>query len=295
VYPELAIGPGAGVPTHLVLLVLAGLVSASLIVYRATTIERLPVGKVLAALAIIAVAALAGGRAHFIWNAWSLRIDSRPAAILRFWEGLHAPGALVAIAVATPLVLRLFRIPVARFLDGFVPSACVGIALARLGCFASGCCFGRLCAWGFCLAFPPGSPAQRLHLRSGAISHAAEWSAAIHPFPLYLAAIALGAAAIGFGWRARRKYAGQAALFSATAYLVTAGLIEPLRENYYPRDYTWVGTLQFEWLGLGMAAAAILGLLVVETRHRLWTHTAAALRTHGFAGAIGTDRERTPS
>ena len=180
------------------------------------------------------------------------------------------------------------RLPLGRFLDALVPAACAGIALARLGCFANGCCFGRVCERGFCLAFPPGSPAHKLHLRSGEVASAAEWSAPIHPFPLYLAAAALGAAIVGLWWQRRRRYAGQAALFSATAYLVVAGLVEPLRESAYPPSYTWAGRLQFEWLGLAMAALALAGLFAVEGLHRRRTRSPDSIlhrsQRHSVAG-----------
>src|SRR5690606_14743820 len=146
-----------------------------------------------------------------------------------------------------PLILRLARIPAGPFLDAFVPPACVGIALARIGCFANGCCFGRVCDFAFCLAYPPGSPPQRLHLKNGTVASAAQWSAPIHPLPLYLVGAALGAAVLGFWWRHLRRYPGQAALFAAAAYLVASGLVEPLRAHYYPAGYAWAGRLQFEW------------------------------------------------
>jgi phosphatidylglycerol---prolipoprotein diacylglyceryl transferase len=268
VYPEIAL-PIGSVRSHHLTLVLAAVSVWVLAPVLARRLEGIARWRVLVALWLFGFAAFAGGRAHFVVNVWSLGVFSEdPVDVLRFWQGLHAPGAILALVIATPLVFRLFRLPVGRLIDILVPSIFVGIAIARVGCFLNGCCFGKVCHGPFCVSFPQGSVAHNLQIGSGLVAGNDPWSEPIHPFQLYLAAIALASAALALWWRLKRSYPGQAALVGLSLYLVGAALIEPLRENYYPPAFTWAGRLQFEWLSWCMAILAFAALAGAEAWHR---------------------------
>ncbi|MFB6264682.1 MAG: prolipoprotein diacylglyceryl transferase family protein [Bradymonadaceae bacterium] len=92
---------------------------------------------------------------------------------------LWAAGAVTTAAAKVTLDDRLF--------DVLVPAGLAGLAVARLGCLAGGCDFGRITSAPWGLHYPAGSPAWYAHLHSGAISAEARLSAPTHPLPLYLA------------------------------------------------------------------------------------------------------------
>jgi len=55
--------------------------------------------------------------------------------------------------------LRSNRLPLLAVLDLIAPSLILGVAIGRIGCLMTGCCFGGVCAHGPAISFPPGSPA----------------------------------------------------------------------------------------------------------------------------------------
>lgn len=241
--------------------------------------ERLAPGRVLLALWGLGVVAIVGGRTHFVLNMAARGLVFDASEMVRFWKGLHAPGAILAVAISMPFVLRALRLPLWRTLDILVPSMMLGVAVARFGCYLNGCCFGRLCDAVYCVRFPHGSAAFSFQQARKLVASTDAWSLPIHPFALYLSAAALLAAALGVGLRDRRAYAGQAALVALATYLVTAAMLEPLRENYYAAELSWAGRLQFEWLAWAMAVAGLVGIVLGEAllRPRLrnssdWVH-----------------------
>jgi phosphatidylglycerol:prolipoprotein diacylglycerol transferase len=71
--------------------------------------------------------------------------------------------------------------------DILSPAIALGIALTRIGCFLSGCCFGKATsqAWGVC--FPPGSPAGSYQAEIAAASGLD--AVKLHPSQLYDSAL----------------------------------------------------------------------------------------------------------
>jgi len=77
-----------------------------------------------------------------------------PSHIFSFREGgLTFYGGVLGAIVLTVPYLRLKRYPLAAFFDLFAPPLALGYAIARVGCFLNGCCFGRVCPFSF---FPLG-------------------------------------------------------------------------------------------------------------------------------------------
>lgn len=77
-----------------------------------------------------------------------------PSHILSFREGglTFYGGVVGAIALTVPY-LRFKRYNIAAFFDLFAPPLALGYAIARVGCFLNGCCYGRLSPFTF---FPLG-------------------------------------------------------------------------------------------------------------------------------------------
>jgi hypothetical protein len=109
-------------------------------------------------LMTLGVAVFAGGRAHFLLNHWSY-LGSNTSWWKLLVGSIHAGGAITALALAGPLLLRAFRMPLGKLADGLIPTIGIGIAIARLGCFLQGCCFGTVCALPWCISVELARPA----------------------------------------------------------------------------------------------------------------------------------------
>jgi phosphatidylglycerol:prolipoprotein diacylglycerol transferase len=119
------------------------------------------------------LAALAGSRLYFIavnWNdyfgenAWLVFHGLRIPRLLAVWEGgLVFYGGFIAAAFTAWWYMRRAKLPFLPYADTLIPSVAVGHFFGRLGCFAAGCCWGRVSEahlpW--LVRFPPGSLAYQ--------------------------------------------------------------------------------------------------------------------------------------
>lgn len=237
--------------------------------WLARRLEGIPPRRTLAVYVWIGIAVFAGARLHFVWNAWGFAgYSANPLLVLHFWEGIHAGGAIAALVLATPLVLRVYRVPLASFADAMAPTVGFGVAIARVGCFLNGCCFGAACTAPWCLAFPAGSPPHALHSAAGWVGAHDPWSVAVHPLQLYFAAGGLAAVTASALLYPRRRYAGQVALVALVVLLSATTLAELFRADSYPASYSWAGRPQFFWIALVLAALASAALAAAEWRNR---------------------------
>lgn len=135
---------------------------------------------------VILVASLVGSRALWLathpgaltsWTSvFGIGSDTTRPGI----AGLSMTGGLVLAVVSALVFLRWRRLPVLAYADVLAPSVALGESITRLGCFANGCCFGRVCEAPWCVRFPEGSLAAM-----------ALPGSAVHPTQLYASALAL--------------------------------------------------------------------------------------------------------
>jgi phosphatidylglycerol---prolipoprotein diacylglyceryl transferase len=230
-------------------------------------LEGLDPWRVFRAMVLLGLAAFAGARLHFVLTHWGDFAD-RPLAALQFWSGgLHAGGGIVLLTVAAPFVLGWLRLPLGRFADGFVPTVGVGIAIARLGCFLHGCCFGTLCSWPWCVTFPRNTYIYQYHIDLGVLPFGAERTLPIHPLQLYFAASGLMITAAALWLHPRKRYDGEVALVGLVLFSTSTAILEFLRADAQPRVY-WGALPQLTWIALAMSAASLVALAAVELVHR---------------------------
>jgi phosphatidylglycerol:prolipoprotein diacylglycerol transferase len=156
---------------------------------------------------------------------------------------------------------------VARFADGFAPTVGVGIAIARLGCFLQGCCFGTICAWPWAVRFPRDTYVYEFHRQQGALTPGAASTAPVHPLQLYFAGAGLLLTVVALWLHPRKRYDGQVGLVTLLVYSVGSAALEFLRADYHPRVY-WGPLPQLEWVALGLTAVSLVALAAAEWRHR---------------------------
>lgn len=140
---------------------------------------------------------------------------------LKVWEGdgLVFYGGFI-FSVATILMYGILRkLPMVRLLDCLAPSAALGLAFGRVGCFLAGCCWGDVCAsggqlagvtdaevlrriqtvpsisqsgWPLAVQFPQKSVPYKQHVKLGLVTGGEVKSMPVHPVQLYEAVLAAG-------------------------------------------------------------------------------------------------------
>lgn len=103
---------------------------------------------------VVLVTSLAGSRLVYVFTHVS-EYRNDLAGVFRVWEGgLTFYGGLVAAVVFGMLYLRRKGLPVLSVTDMVTPQIALGIAIARVGCFLNGCCFGTESSLPWAVVFP---------------------------------------------------------------------------------------------------------------------------------------------
>lgn len=254
-------------PAALVLTVIVGTATSLVLARR---VVRLSAGRLLLALATITLAGLAGARTHFLLVHPEFRALS--LHVFAVWDGgLHAAGGIAAIVVAVPLLAWRLRFPAWSFADALAPAASVSLAIYRVGCFLHGCCFGRHCAYPWCIAYPRTSYAFLLDANARLVPPDALASLPVHPLPLYYIGVALVILAFGLWRLPRRSFPGEVALVSLLLFSLSTMALEFLRADT-PETVYW-GTWPALVIAAGVLALTAALLLAGMVAMRSWRST----------------------
>lgn len=138
--------------TYGVLVAAAFLLGLALAVKQAKK-EGIPQERIVDIGFYVLVGAIVGSRLFFVAvNAGHyLR---HPLDIFKIWEGgLVFYGGLIFALPLAVWYIRRHHLDTWRITDIFAPSIAIGHAVGRLGCFAAGCCYGRLCELPWAVTF----------------------------------------------------------------------------------------------------------------------------------------------
>lgn len=114
--------------------------------------------------------------------------------VFALWEGgATLYGGLVFAIVASVIFAQRKNIKFLQLADIISPSIALGIMFTRVGCFLSGCCFGRATTSPLGLVFPPESGAGYY---SRHLAENASETLAVHPTQLYSSLFGLATFAI---------------------------------------------------------------------------------------------------
>lgn len=269
-YPVIGIpGTSIHVLSHTIVLAVAVVVAASL-GWRWAIREGLEPRWLRWSLVLIALITLVGGHCHFVWANWNLYASAPwPAAWLSL-GALHAPGAVIAAVVGGTLVLRMFHLSPTRFVDGIAPAAGIGIAIARVGCFITGCCFGDVCNLPWCITSPRSSFIYNYQASLNLIASGAAQSLPIHPLPLYFAGAGICITAILLWRRRRKRYDGELGVLFLVLFSGSSAVLELLRAHQGRYAY-WGPLPQLLWITMAMTVGSVALLMVAEHRYRVQT------------------------
>jgi phosphatidylglycerol:prolipoprotein diacylglycerol transferase len=165
--------------------------------------------------------ALLGAKLIALGVDW-LQSSSGPQFLLGLTQGSGAflGGLLVALAVSG-ILMRAWRLPWLKTADAFAPSIALGYAIARVGCFMAGCCWGKPTTSRIGVRF-----SDQAHSLVGRPVHQA-----LLPTQLIESAASLLLLAFLLRLRERRAFDGQILLAYLAVYSVTRFAIEFLRDN----------------------------------------------------------------
>jgi phosphatidylglycerol:prolipoprotein diacylglycerol transferase len=183
-------------------LIAVGLAAGIAVAYREARRQGFDRGRVLDAAFWMIVAGLIGSRIVYgLVNAGdfaracfrgggeprsALGVLSDCTRILAVWQGgLVFYGGVAGAALVGWRFARREGWSFAAFGDLFAPALALGHAFGRLGCFAAGCCFGKVGGGRLAVAFPRGSVAFDELASHGIISSGWDRTPGLHPTQLY--------------------------------------------------------------------------------------------------------------
>ena len=113
------------------------------------------------------IAGVVGCRIMYVIHYWDERFAVYTDPGQRFWAiiditkgGLEFYGGFILTIICTIAYLKFkAKVSLRWYLDIIAPSAALGLALGRVGCFLNGCCWGGTCDLPWGVEFPFGSPA----------------------------------------------------------------------------------------------------------------------------------------
>lgn len=130
----------------------------------------------------IILAAVVGSRLLYV--VFHLGEFQNPLEVFALWQGgaTFYGGMLLAIAVSYAYTSRK-KLAFLQVADIIAPSIALGLFFTRIGCFMSGCCYGKPTTLAIGVHFPPDSAAGASAAR--AAMEAGVSSVALHPTQLY--------------------------------------------------------------------------------------------------------------
>ncbi len=190
-----------------------------------------------------------GARLLFVLVDWS-DYKAHPLTALQFWEGgLSFHGGFFGVLLALALFCRKHRIPFLVLGDLLAPSAMLGYAIGRVGCFFNGCCYGA----------PTHLPWGVRFFDDG------HWTVPSHPTQLYSTALSLIFFAVLVRMERRQQFVGQIGFWYVLLSAIERFTMEIWRAGV-TSTVVALGLTDVQWLCITMAVVAALSLLALRRR-----------------------------
>jgi phosphatidylglycerol---prolipoprotein diacylglyceryl transferase len=114
--------------------------------------------KILDLSVIIILGAVVGSRLLYV--VFHLDQYSNPLDMFALWQGgATFYGGFILAAAASYWWVQKHKLPFLQVADIVAPSIAMGLMFTRIGCFLSGCCYGKPTTHSWGMIFPPDSPA----------------------------------------------------------------------------------------------------------------------------------------
>jgi phosphatidylglycerol:prolipoprotein diacylglycerol transferase len=154
-------------------------------------------------------------------------------------SGMVFHGALIGTSIAIWIFTRTKKMPLWATFDSLAPSFALGHAFGRIGCFMTGCCYGKVCSLPWAVQFPDGHTTHPSH---------------IHPTQIYECLLNLALYGT-LAWLFRkRKFDGQVFTAYLLGYAILRFGMEFLRDD--GRGRMWFDSLTS---GQGISILLLIG------------------------------------
>jgi phosphatidylglycerol:prolipoprotein diacylglycerol transferase len=224
---------------------------------------------------VILVASILGARGFYVAT-HPAETAGDPLAFFRLWEGgLTLIGGFVAGTIAGFAYMKFANLPMGATADTVTPAVALGVAIARVGCFLNGCCFGRPCDLPWGVHYPEGSPPDLVFPGQ-----------AVHPSQLYNALAFFALFLITLWFRRRLKGDGQLWWLFVILFALVRFPIDATR-HYETSAYV------LRWSGGGLTDSELIGAVLLVVAVVLFVRSARAGRAAG-AGEAASGVSPTP-
>jgi phosphatidylglycerol---prolipoprotein diacylglyceryl transferase len=165
---------------------------------------------------------------------------AHPAKLIFQRGGFVWYGGLIAGSLTALWYFRRHHLSSLRFGDILMPPVALGLAIGRIGCFMTGCCYGKPTTSLFGVQFPPTHASFPLH---------------VHPTQLYeTAALCLWLLLVQ---QIEKRFSGPG--ISLAAFLLGYGLIRFCIEAYRGDGVFWGPLTASQWIsGLSIFIASLI-------------------------------------
>ena len=164
--------------------------------------------------------AIIGARLFFVINYWDQEFAGKPLhrIVTIGRHGLVFYGGLIGSCLGTIIYCWKNKFPLWKVADVMAPSIALGHAFGRIGCFMTGCCYGRACSLPWAVKFPEGGSAPV--------------GIALHPVQLYEAALNFAFFTALIWFHGRKKFDGQVFCIYLLGYALLRAFTESFRGDY---------------------------------------------------------------
>lgn len=203
---------------------------------------------------------LFGARLYYIAQYGDL---SRWYEAFYLWGGgLVFYGGALGGFIGGVIYVLIARAPVVQVGDLSITYVPLAHAIARIGCFLNGCCWGACSNVPWAVSYPHRSAPWAQHVREGLIASDVQQSLPVHPTQLYESAALLLIFVLLRIFYKRPHHAGSVMLAYLFLYGLTRFIIESFRgdSTRHALDMT---VSQYVGLGMMLTAAGLAGLLWV--------------------------------
>jgi len=204
---------------------------------------------------LILAAAVIGSRLFYVITHGAEYV-SRPLSALAVWDGgLTFYGGVLLALPASWLYVRAKGLPYWKLADLAAPAFALGLALGRIGCFLSGCCFGKPSDLPWAVRFPP-------HSFAGYV-----FDCPIHPTQLYESAFGLVSFLLLLFLSRRRHFPGSLMCLFIFLYGGWRFMIDQWR--YYETTQFWAwGLTNNQWISLMLSVTAAIAGAILYLKDR---------------------------
>jgi phosphatidylglycerol:prolipoprotein diacylglycerol transferase len=188
---------------------------------------------------------IVGARILHVISYWEKEFAGKP-----IWEifmvqngGLVFYGGFIGACLTTIIYSRVKKIPLWRLADVLTPSISLGHAFGRVGCFMTGCCYGKTCALPWAVRYPA--------------SHETRGEP-VHPTQLYEAGLNLGLYFFLAWLFGRRKFDGQVFAAYLICYAGLRSIVEVYRSDYAPSELFFGTLTPAHMISAGLIVAGVV-------------------------------------